>query len=270
MGTADAVYQNIDIIETTAPRYIVVLAGDHIYKMDYELMLQQHVEQGADVTVGCLEVPRMEATGFGVMAGRRHRPHHRLRREAGRPARHARTSRTSRWPAWASTSSRRDSCSTSCGATPQDPTSQHDFGKDIIPWLVKQRQGGRPPLRALAACAPPREAVPYWRDVGTVDAYFAANIDLTEVVPDLDLYDRAWPIWTYSEINAPAKFVHDVRRAARRGDLVAGLRRLHRLRRLRPRRSLLFTGVRMHSYPARRARWSCRRSRSAAARGCAT
>ena len=118
VGTADAVYQNIDIVESHDARFIVLLAGDHIYKMDYELMLRQHVEQGADVTVGCLEVPRSEATGFGVMHVDDSDVHPVVPREAGRSAGDAGQARPHRSPAWASTCSSRNSCSTSFGATP--------------------------------------------------------------------------------------------------------------------------------------------------------
>ena len=221
-GTADAVYQNLDIILDYDTRFIVVLAGDHIYKMDYEVMLRQHVEQGADVTVGCLEVPRMEATGFGVMAvDANDRITAFVEKPKDPPAMPGRP----------------DTALASMGIyvfnteflaevlreDAADPNSSHDFGKDIIPKLVK---GGKAVahLFSNSAIRATPEAVPYWRDVGTIDSYFAANIDLTEVVPDLDLYDHSWPIWTYSEMNAPAKFVHDFegRRGSATSSLVAG------------------------------------------------
>ncbi len=128
-----------------------------------------------------------------------------------------------------------------------DPNSSHDFGKDIIPYLVKQRQGGRASFRPLLRALARRRAHIYWRDVGTVDAYWAANIDLTDVVPDLDLYDRDWPIWTYGEITPPAKFVHDVdgRRGSAVSSLVSGGCIVSGAA---ISRSLLFTGVRVHSY----------------------
>ena len=232
-GTADAVYQNIDIIESYGPEFMVILAGDHIYKMDYELMLRQHVDSGADVTVGCLEVPRMEATGFGVMHVDERRPHHRLRREAGRPAGHPRQARTWRWPRWASTSSRPRFLIDQLRRDAADAESSRDFGKDIIPYIVKH--GKAVAHRFTRSCVrSTTEAQAYWRDVGTVDAYWEANIDLTDVIPELDLYDTDWPIWTYAEITPPAKFVHD--EDGRRGAAVAQPRlgRLHRLGRERP------------------------------------
>jgi len=245
LGTADAVYQNIDIVESYDPRYMVILAGDHIYKMDYEPMLAQHVDQGADVTIGCMEVPRAEASAFGVMhVDANDRILSFLEKPADPPAMPGRPDHSlASMGIYVFTTKflfevlRQDA---------GDPNSSHDFGKDIIPKLVA---GGRavahPFTRSCIRSTP--FAAPYWRDVGTVDAYFSANIDLTEVVPDLDLYDQAWPIWTYSEMTAPAKFVHDIE--GRRGSAVASLVSggcivsgsiL--------RQSLLFTGVRVHSY----------------------
>ncbi len=244
-GTADAVYQNIDIIEAHGVEYMVILAGDHIYKMDYELMLQQHVDSGAQVTIGCLEVPRMEATGFGVMhvdekdgiiafvekpadpPGIPGNPDMALA-SMGIYVFHTR---------FLIDALRRDAA---------DPSSSRDFGKDIIPYIVQH--GKAQAHRFAASCVRSNlEREPYWRDVGTIDAYWQANIDLTDVVPELDLYDKAWPIWTYAEITPPAKFVHDDedRRGSAISSLVSGDciisgSTLHR--------SLLFTGVRTSSY----------------------
>ena len=245
LGTADAVYQNIDIIEGYAPQFIVLLAGDHIYKMDYEQMLQQHVDQGADVTVGCLEVPRMEASGFGVMhVDENDRIISFLEKPKDPPPMPGRpdTALASMGIYVFETKSlieqlKRDAA---------DAKSSRDFGKDIIPYLVKHGKAvahhfSQSCVRSSA------ETSAYWRDVGTVDAYWAANIDLTDVVPDLDLYDRNWPIWTYGEITPPAKFVHDTE--GRRGEaisslvsggcIISGAALRH---------TLLFTGVRVHSY----------------------
>jgi glucose-1-phosphate adenylyltransferase len=244
-GTADAVFQNIDIIETYETRHIVLLAGDHVYKMDYEPMLQQHVEQGADVTVGCIEVPRMEATAFGVMAvDAEDRIISFLEKPADPPG-------IPGEPDMALASMgiyvfetqflfdqlRRDAA---------DPNSSHDFGKDIIPYLV--RQGKAVAHRFARSCVrSSAESGSYWRDVGTVDAYWEANIDLTEVVPGLDLYDREWPIWTYGEIVPPAKFVHD--EIGRRGEAAASLVSGGCIvSGAWVRRSLLFTGVHTHSW----------------------
>ena len=245
MGTADAVYQNIDIIDSYDPKYMVILAGDHIYKMDYEKMLQQHVDDGADVTVGCLEVPRMEAVGFGVMhIDENDRILEFLEKPKDPPAMPGKP----------------DKALASMGIyvfdtkllfdelmrDASDPTSEHDFGKNIIPHLVKNG-------KAIAhhfsdSCVrSSAEQEAYWRDVGTIDAYWEANVDLTAIVPELDLYDRDWPIWTHGEITPPAKFVHD--KDGRRGSAVSSLvsggcvvsgASL--------RSSLLFTGVRVNSY----------------------
>jgi glucose-1-phosphate adenylyltransferase len=244
-GTADAVYQNIDIIEGYAPQYIVLLAGDHIYKMDYEQMLAQHVESGADVTVGCIEVPRMDARGFGVMA----------------------VDETDRVTAFVekpedppSMPGKPDSALASMGiyvfATSllfdqlrrdaADPTSSRDFGRDIIPYLV---EGGKAVAHRFSeSCVrSATEQESYWRDVGTIDAYWEANIDLTDVTPALDLYDRDWPIWTYGEITPPAKFVHDEN--GRRGEAVSSLVSGGCIiSGAMLRRTLLFTGVHVHSY----------------------
>jgi len=244
-GTADAVYQNIDIIESYAPEYMVILAGDHIYKMDYEIMLQQHVDSGAEVTVACMEVPRMEAVGFGVMhVDETDRIVDFVEKPADPPAIPGNPD-----VALASLGIyvfhtkflieelRRDA---------DVEGSSRDFGKDIIPHLVKH--GKAQAHRFSSSCVrAAEEPGAYWRDVGTVDAYWEANIDLTDVVPELDLYDRTWPLWTYSEITPPAKFVHDI--DGRRGSAVASLvsgdciisgSSIHR--------SLLSTGVRAHSF----------------------
>ncbi len=244
-GTADAVFQNIDIIEGYGPEFIVLLAGDHIYKMDYGQMLNQHVDQGADVTVGCVEVPRMDATGFGVMAvDAQDRITSFLEKPADPPGMPGDPDR-----ALASMGIyvfgtrflieqlKRDA---------EDPDSTHDFGRDIIPAIVR---GGRAVAHRFSdSCVrSASETQAYWRDVGTVDAYWEANIDLTDFIPGLDLYDREWPIWTYAEIVPPAKFIHD--ETIRRGQAVSSLvsggcivsgSSIHR--------SLLFTGVHTHSY----------------------
>jgi glucose-1-phosphate adenylyltransferase len=244
-GTADAVFQNIDIIEPYAPKYMVILAGDHIYKMDYELMLRQHVETGADVTVGCLEVPRMEATGFGVMhVDGKDRILHFVEKPKDPPG-------IPGQPDMALASMgiyvfetkllidqlKRDAA---------DKGSSRDFGKDIIPFLVNS--GKAYAHRFNKSCVRSEfETKSYWRDVGTVDAYWEGNLDLTDITPELDLYDRDWPIWTYAEIRPPAKFVHDEdgRRGSAISSLVSGdcIVSGSSLR-----RSLLFTGVRANSY----------------------
>ncbi len=244
-GTADAVFQNIDIIESYAPRHIVLLAGDHVYKMDYEQMLQQHCEAGADVTVGCVTVPRMEATGFGVMhVDAADRIVSFLEKPADPPGipgdpEHALAS----MGIYVFETKllidelRRDAA---------DPHSEHDFGKNLIPYLVKN--GLAVAHRFARSCVrSSSETETYWRDVGTVDAFWEANIDLTDFIPGLDLYDRDWPIWSYSEMMPPAKFVHDEdgRRGMSVSSLVSGGCIVSGAD---VRRSLLFTGVHAHSY----------------------
>ncbi|TCU52357.1 glucose-1-phosphate adenylyltransferase [Novosphingobium sp. PhB57] len=244
-GTADAVFQNIDIIASYTPKYMVILAGDHIYKMDYELMLQQHVNSGADVTVGCLVVPRKDARAFGVM----HVDENDvitsfLEKPKDPPS-------IPGDPAHALASMgiyvfdteflfeqlRRDAA---------DPDSKRDFGGDIIPYIVKH--GKAQAHRFTNSCIRVSEEIEeYWRDVGTVDAYFEANLDLTDTVPKLDMYDRDWPIWTDTVVAAPAKFVHD--EEGRRGQAISSLISQDCIvSGSLARRSLLFTGVKMGSF----------------------
>lgn len=244
-GTADAVYQNMDIVEGYGPRYLVILAGDHVYKMDYEIMLRQHVDTGADVTVGCLEVPRMEASSFGVMAvDNRDRIVGFVEKPKDPPG----------------IPDKPDSALASMGIyvfetrflmeelkrDAATPGSSRDFGKDVIPYIVKN--GTAWAHRFSQSCVrSANEEVAYWRDAGTLDAYWKSNIDLTDATPQLDLYDRDWPIWTYAEITPPAKFVHDFdgRRGIAVNSLISGGcivsgGALHK--------TLLSTGSRVHSY----------------------
>ncbi|MGY4314850.1 glucose-1-phosphate adenylyltransferase [Bradyrhizobium sp. JR3.5] len=245
LGTADAVYQNIDILEAHGTKYILVLAGDHIYKMDYEVMLKQHVESGADVTVGCLEMPRTESSGFGIM----HVDDNGLIKSflekpadpppmPGKPDKSLASMGIYVFDSqFLFDELRRDAA---------DPNSNHDFGRDIIPYIVKHGRAVAHQFNdsCVRSGDDPRS---YWRDVGTVDAYWGANIDLTDVVPELDLYDRAWPIWTYAEITPPAKFVHD--EDGRRGQAVTSLvSGACIISGAALRRSLLFTGVHVNSY----------------------
>jgi len=244
-GTADAVFQNIDIIEGYAPQYMVLLAGDHIYKMDYEQMLAQHVESGADVTVGCIEVPRLDARGFGVMAvDKNDRITAFVEKPEDPPAMPGKpdVALASMGIYVFSTKLLIDLLKRDAA----DPASGRDFGRDIIPYLV---QGGHAVAhrfsRSCVRSATEQES--YWRDVGTVDAYWEANIDLTDVTPALDLYDRDWPIWTYAEITPPAKFVHDEN--GRRGEAISSLVSGGCIiSGALLRRTLLFTGVHVHSY----------------------
>jgi glucose-1-phosphate adenylyltransferase len=244
-GTADAVFQNLDIIRGLNTEYMVILAGDHIYKMDYELMLQQHVNDGADVTVGCMEVDRAEASGFGVMAvDAQDRIIDFVEKPADPPA----------------IPGKPDRALASMGiyvfntrflfemlrADAANPESKRDFGGDIIPTIVK---GGKAVAHRFdrSCVRSSSETEAYWRDVGTIDAYWEANIDLTDTLPKLDLYDKSWPIWTYSVITPPAKFVHDVdgRRGSAISSMVSGDCIISGST---INRSLIFTGVRTHSF----------------------
>ena len=244
-GTADAVYQNIDIVGSYAPRYIVVLAGDHIYKMDYEVMFEQHVATGADVTVGCLEVPRMEATGFGVMhVDAEDRIVSFLEKPKDPPGMPDK-------PDMALASMgiyvfEREFLFEQLRRDAADVNSSHDFGRNLIPHIVEN--GKAVAHRFSNSCVrSTNEEEAYWRDVGTVDAYWEANIDLTDVIPALDLYDQSWPIWTNVELTAPAKFVHDFddRRGTAINTMVSGGCIVSGSM---VRRSALFTGVRVDSY----------------------
>ncbi len=244
-GTADAVYQNIDIIESHRPEYLVILAGDHIYKMDYELMLQQHVNQNADVTVGCMEVPRAEASGFGVMAvDDKDQITAFVEKPADPPAMPGKpdTSLASMGIYVFTTKFLFEQLERDAA----DPASSRDFGKDIIPYLVKH--GKAVAHRFSDSCVRGKdESVAYWRDVGTVDAYWEANIDLTQIIPQLDLYDRDWPIWSHAEMHPPAKFVHD--EAGRRGEAISSLVSGNCIiSGSHVNRSLLFTSVLARSY----------------------
>ena len=222
MGTADAVTQNIDIIEGYAPKYILILAGDHIYKQDYSLLLEQHVTTGADVTIGCIEVPREEARAFGVMAVDETDRILEFTEKPDNPPcipgdeDHALASmgiyvfKTE----FLIEILRRDA---------ESETSEHDFGKDIIPELVAGGKAFAHPF-SRSCVSSSSQPVAYWRDVGTIDAFWQANIDLTDFQPELDLYDQSWPIWTYSELTPPAKFIHDedTRRGMAVSSMVAG------------------------------------------------
>ncbi|WP_147107082.1 glucose-1-phosphate adenylyltransferase [Tateyamaria sp. syn59] len=243
-GTADAVTQNIDIVDSYDIEYIVILAGDHIYKMDYEVMLRQHVEQGADVTVGCLTVPREEASAFGVMAvDETSRITSFLEKPADPPG----------------TPEDATKALASMGIyvfswkflrellikDAEDPNSSHDFGHDLIPDIVKN--GKAVAHRFDDSCVRAEGAPSYWRDVGTLDAFWEANIDLTDFTPELDLWDQQWPIWTYSESAPPAKFIHDEkdRRGVAISSMVSGGCIISGTE---VRNSLLFTQVHTNSY----------------------
>ena len=243
-GTADAVTQNIDIIDSYGIDYIIILAGDHIYKMDYEVMLRDHVEQKANVTIGCLTVPRMEATAFGVMATDANgQITEFLEKPADPPG----------------TPDDPDKALASMGIYVfdwkflrdlllrdlEDPNSSHDFGNDLIPAIVS---GGKAMAHRFDdSCVRASGAPAYWKDVGTVDAFWQANIDLTDFTPELDLWDPNWPIWTYAENVPPAKFIHDEkdRRGMAISSMISGGCIISGTE---VRNSLLFTEVHTNSY----------------------
>ncbi|MGO4914787.1 glucose-1-phosphate adenylyltransferase [Pseudogemmobacter sp. W21_MBD1_M6] len=245
MGTADAVTQNIDIVDSYGVKYVIVLAGDHIYKMDYEIMLRQHVTSGADVTIGCLTVPRAEASAFGVMdvdtTGRITAFLEKPKDPPAMPG-HPDLALASMGIYVFDWAFLRDLLIRDA----EDANSSHDFGNDLIPEIVKN--GKAVAHEFSKSCVKSGlETEPYWRDVGTIDAFWQANIDLTDFTPKLDLYDNEWPIWTYSEIVPPAKFIHDNddRRGTAVSSLVSGDCIISGSE---VRNTLLFTGCRTHSY----------------------
>jgi glucose-1-phosphate adenylyltransferase len=240
-GTADAVYQNLDIIRNHKPEYVLILAGDHIYKMDYGPMIASHVESGADMTVGCLEVKLDVARSFGVMTTDEDGRIQEFNEKPESPV-----------PMPGSD----DTALASMGIyvfntrflfeqlikDADSKNSSHDFGHDIIPSVINQYRVFAYPFRDVQSG---RQA--YWRDVGTVDAFWAANLELIGVTPELNLYDLDWPIWTYQEQMPPAKFVFDdekrrgmaVDSMVSGGCVISGATVRH---------SLLFSNVKVNSY----------------------
>lgn len=243
-GTADAVFQNIDILRRHDPQYVLILGGDHVYKMDYSKLLADHVEKSADMTVGCIDIPVEEAGAFGIMSVN---------------------------DEWRVTSfDEKPAIPTPIPGQPgqvlasmgiyvfnasflfeqlvhdhDEGRSSHDFGKDLIPYLVPRCRVFA--HRFIDSCVNMASGVPYWRDVGTVDAYWEANLDLTHVTPDLNLYDEDWPIWTHQEQLPPAKFVFDDddRRGQALDSMVSGGCIISGST---VRRSLLFSNVQVRSY----------------------
>ena len=240
-GTADSLWQNMDIIKAHRPLHVLVLAGDHIYKMDYGPMIGFHVEKEADITVGVVEVPVERAREFGVMTVDES---NRVRRFQEKPL------------APETVPGRPDVALASMGiyvfnpkllekllrADAEDPSSAHDFGKNIIPAAIENLSVYAYPFEDVRT-----KAQNYWRDVGTVDAYYDANMELVRVSPELNIYDEQWPIWTYQEQLPPAKFVFDdderrgiaVDSMVSGGCIIAGSRVSN---------SLLFSNVRVHDY----------------------
>ena len=240
-GTADAVFQNLDIIRNHNPDYVLILAGDHIYKMDYGAMIAHHVETGADMTVGCLEVTPERAQEFGVMSVDADGQVVRFQEKPKDPE---------------TVPGRPDRCLASMGIyvfnrdflyeqlirDADTPSSSHDFGKDMIPAVI-----GRYRIMAHNFRDPRSGEQAYWRDVGSVDAFWEANLELIGVTPPLNLYDKNWPIWTYQEQLPPAKFVFDdddrrgmaVDSMVSGGCVISGAKVRH---------SLLFSNVRVNSF----------------------
>ncbi|MBL0037993.1 MAG: glucose-1-phosphate adenylyltransferase [Nitrosomonadales bacterium] len=244
-GTADAVFQNLDIMRDTNPDYVLILAGDHVYKMDYGKLLATHVEKQADMTVACIEVPIKDATGFGVMGVDTESRVVNFNEKPDHPT-----------PIPGNPNLALASMGVYVFNTrflyeqlvrdADDKNSSHDFGKDIIPHLVSAH------YRVFAqsfedSCVNLNGEVPYWRDVGTIDAYWEANMELTKVTPALNMYDQEWPIWTYQEQLPPAKFVFDdsTRRGMAVDSLVSGGCIISGAY---VRNSLLFSNVHVHSY----------------------
>jgi len=244
-GTADAVFQNLDILRTSKPDFVLILAGDHVYKMDYGKLLAFHVENKADMTVACLEVPIADAAAFGVMGVDENS---RIVEFAEKPVNPA------------PMPGKPDKSLASMGIyvfntrflfeqlirDADDPHSSHDFGKDLIPYMISR-------YRVFAqnfeqSCVGTENGHgPYWRDVGTIDSYWEANMELAKVIPDLNMYDREWPIWTHQEQLPPAKFVFDDddRRGIAIDSLVSGGCIVSGSI---VRNSLLFSNVRIDSY----------------------
>jgi glucose-1-phosphate adenylyltransferase len=243
-GTADAVFQNLDIIRSEGPEYIVVLAGDHIYKMDYGAMLRFHVEHDARCTVACFEVPLAEASAFGVIAvGEQSRVVDFIEKSPDPPSMPGRPDR-----ALASMGIYvfdAEYLYEQLASDAADPKSAHDFGRNLLPAAVAQGVVYAQPFDDACVRSEDGEA-PYWRDVGTIDAYWEANIDLTATKPQLNLYDRNWPIWTYQEQLPSAKFVHN--EADRRGVAIESMVSGGCIISGGLFRSLLFSNCRVHSW----------------------
>ena len=240
-GTADAIYQNWDIIEALRPRHVLVLAGDHVYKMDYGEMLAHHVAKGAEMTVACLTVPLEDAKGFGVMAVN---DEHRVTGFEEKPA-SPRPMPGSTHQALASMGIylfNTDFLFAQLQRDAADPGSSRDFGKDIIPSII-----GSHAVYAYPFLDPKTGQQPYWRDVGTLDSFWESNMELVSVDPELNLYDDQWPILTYHRQLPSAKFVfRDPGREGKAldsivsgGCIISGATLVN---------SLLFSNVRVHSF----------------------
>jgi glucose-1-phosphate adenylyltransferase len=220
-GTADAVFQNLDIIRNIGAEYVLILAGDHIYKMDYGQMLACHVRNQADMTVACINVPIEDAKAFGVIGVDENDRVVDFKEKPNHPNALPNDSKQ----AFASMGIYIFNAAFLYEQLIKDadnPKSEHDFGKNVIPEIIhKYRVFAH---RFTDSCVGTSDGVYYWRDVGTVDAYWEANMELTKVTPELNLYDHQWPIWTYQEQLPPAKFVfnNDDRRGLATDSLISG------------------------------------------------
>ncbi|HEY9210149.1 MAG TPA: glucose-1-phosphate adenylyltransferase [Methylotenera sp.] len=243
-GTADAVYQNIDLLREGGAEYILILAGDHIYKMDYGKMLATHVRNNADMTVACINVPLEDAKGFGVLAVD---ATDRVVEFAEKPAnpKHMPDDPTKAFASMGIYVFNAKFLYEQLIRDAGDSKSTHDFGGDIIPYIINKYKVQA--HRFTDSCVGAKNGNFYWRDVGTIDAYWEANMELTKVIPELNLYDREWPIWTYQDQLPPAKFVfNDEGRTGKATDslvsggcLISGSCVTN---------SILFSDVRVHSY----------------------
>jgi len=241
-GTADAVFQNIDIIRHELPKYVMILSGDHVYRMDYGELIAKHVENGADMTVCCVEVPVEDAAGsFGVMTVDED---NRVCRFDEKPAV---PSEVPGKPGVTLASMGNYIFNTEflfdeLAKDAAQDSSSGDFGNDIIPKIIKSHK-----VYAFPFKDPNSTKQPYWRDVGTLDSFWEANMELVNPEPQLDMYDESWPIWTYQEQTAPAKFIFDddgrrgvtIDSTVSGGVIVSGSM---------VKRSVLFSKVRIHSY----------------------
>jgi len=240
-GTADAIFQNLDIMREYNPDYVMVLAGDHIYKMDYGKMIAAHAANGADITVGCIPVPREDAKAFGVMAinaeGRIVEFAEKPANPKPMPGDNERSLASMGIYVFSAEYLRNRLMEDA-----RDEKSSHDFGKDIIPSAIENAN-----VFSFRFMNANTGAPGYWRDVGTIDAYWEANVDLANINPELNLYDNKWPIWTYQEQLPPAKFAFDdedrrgmaVDTMLSGGCLITGSTVRH---------SVLFSNVRIHSF----------------------
>ena len=244
-GTADAVYQNFDILRAARPEFFVVLAGDHIYRMDYSNMLADMQARGADCIVACVEVPLAQASDFGVMAvDESMKIVDFLEKPPAPPSIPGKPDRALASMGIYAFSA--DFLYSELQRDHEDPKSSHDFGKDVIPNLVSRGLAAAHRFEDSCVKTTP-DAEAYWRDVGTIDAYWAANLDLVRPTPSLDIYDPNWPIWTYQQQLPPAKFVFDDpdRRGVAVDSMVSGGCIISGAQ---LRRSLLFSSVRVNSY----------------------